>query len=118
MCIRDSTHTHTHTHTHIHTHTHTNTHAHAHTHPHTHTNTHTHTHTHTHTQSLLRYRFASVVLSSGVVRLLLKLAVCSCRDRYRIISQKESGVISGQQHFEGGPILWGRELPATCLLSR
>ncbi|KAK7101898.1 serine/threonine-protein kinase TBK1-like [Littorina saxatilis] len=36
---------------------------------------------------------------------------------YRIISQKESGVISGQQHFEGGPILWGRELPATCLLS-
>ncbi|XP_076469514.1 serine/threonine-protein kinase TBK1-like isoform X2 [Babylonia areolata] len=36
---------------------------------------------------------------------------------YQIISQKESGVISGQQHFEGGPIHWGRELPATCLLS-
>ncbi|KAK7503339.1 hypothetical protein BaRGS_00005260 [Batillaria attramentaria] len=36
---------------------------------------------------------------------------------YRIISRKESGVISGQQHFEGGPIHWGRELPATCLLS-
>ncbi|KAL8611310.1 hypothetical protein ACOMHN_013741 [Nucella lapillus] len=36
---------------------------------------------------------------------------------YRIISQKDSGVISGQQHFEGGPIHWGRELPATCLLS-
>lgn len=36
---------------------------------------------------------------------------------YRIISRKESGVISGQQHFEGGPIHWGRELPQTCLLS-
>lgn len=36
---------------------------------------------------------------------------------YQIISKKESGVISGQQHFEGGPILWGRELPATCVLS-
>lgn len=36
---------------------------------------------------------------------------------YQIISKKESGVISGQQHFEGGPILWGRELPNTCVLS-
>ncbi|KAK6176923.1 hypothetical protein SNE40_015127 [Patella caerulea] len=36
---------------------------------------------------------------------------------FKIISQKESGVISGVQHFESGPIHWSRELPQTCLLS-
>ncbi|ESO85217.1 hypothetical protein LOTGIDRAFT_168021 [Lottia gigantea] len=36
---------------------------------------------------------------------------------FKIISQKETGVISGTQHFENGPITWSRELPHTCLLS-
>ncbi|XP_076447950.1 inhibitor of nuclear factor kappa-B kinase subunit epsilon-like [Babylonia areolata] len=36
---------------------------------------------------------------------------------YHIISQKESGVISGRQQFEEGPIQWSRHLPSTCLLS-
>ncbi|KAL8589272.1 hypothetical protein ACOMHN_039915 [Nucella lapillus] len=36
---------------------------------------------------------------------------------YRIISQKEGGVISGTQQFEEGPIEWSRHLPPTCLLS-
>lgn len=34
-----------------------------------------------------------------------------------ITSKKESGVISGVQHTENGPIEWSRELPRTCLLS-
>lgn len=34
-----------------------------------------------------------------------------------ITSKKESGVISGVQHTENGPIEWSKELPRTCLLS-
>ncbi|KAJ8302294.1 hypothetical protein KUTeg_021281 [Tegillarca granosa] len=36
---------------------------------------------------------------------------------YRITTEKETGVISGQQFEENGPIIWSRELPKTCLLS-
>ncbi|KAJ8321481.1 hypothetical protein KUTeg_000962 [Tegillarca granosa] len=32
-------------------------------------------------------------------------------------TEKASGVISGKQKYENGPIEWGRELPSTCLLS-
>ncbi|KAH8029503.1 hypothetical protein HPB51_000753 [Rhipicephalus microplus] len=34
-----------------------------------------------------------------------------------ITSKKESGVISGVQNTENGPIEWSKELPRTCLLS-
>lgn len=37
---------------------------------------------------------------------------------YRITSEKKSGVISGVQHSEGGPIDWSRHLPSTCRLSQ
>ncbi|XP_075560340.1 serine/threonine-protein kinase TBK1-like [Dermacentor variabilis] len=36
---------------------------------------------------------------------------------YCITSKKESGVISGVQNAENGPIEWSKELPRTCLLS-
>lgn len=36
---------------------------------------------------------------------------------YYITTEKESGVISGVQTTENGPIEWSRELPATCQLS-
>ncbi|QQP57237.1 Inhibitor of nuclear factor kappaB kinase subunit epsilonlike [Caligus rogercresseyi] len=36
---------------------------------------------------------------------------------YHITTKKSSGVISGVQTSENGPIQWGRELPSTCLLS-
>ena len=36
---------------------------------------------------------------------------------YHITTKKASGVISGVQTSENGPIQWNRELPNTCLLS-
>lgn len=36
---------------------------------------------------------------------------------YHITTKKASGVISGVQTSENGPIQWNRELPSTCLLS-
>ena len=36
---------------------------------------------------------------------------------YYITTKKASGVISGVQTSENGPIQWSRELPNTCLLS-
>jgi TANK-binding kinase 1 len=36
---------------------------------------------------------------------------------YHITTKKSSGVISGVQTSENGPIQWNRELPNTCLLS-
>ena len=36
---------------------------------------------------------------------------------YHITTKKSSGVISGVQTSENGPIQWNRELPTTCLLS-
>uniref|UniRef100_A0A2C9K6B5 Protein kinase domain-containing protein n=1 Tax=Biomphalaria glabrata TaxID=6526 RepID=A0A2C9K6B5_BIOGL len=36
---------------------------------------------------------------------------------FEIITQKESGVISGVQNFENGPIQWKRDLPETSPLS-
>lgn len=36
---------------------------------------------------------------------------------YRITAEKQSGVISGVQHTEHGPVEWNRQLPATCRLS-
>lgn len=37
---------------------------------------------------------------------------------YTITTEKASGVISGIQHTEGGPIEWSRQLPPTCRLSK
>ncbi|XP_076350603.1 serine/threonine-protein kinase TBK1-like isoform X2 [Tachypleus tridentatus] len=37
---------------------------------------------------------------------------------YYITSEKASGVISGAQHSENGPIEWNRDLPKSCLLSQ
>ena len=37
---------------------------------------------------------------------------------YYITTKKASGVISGAQTTENGPIQWGRELPNSCLLSQ
>ncbi|XP_061187397.1 serine/threonine-protein kinase TBK1-like [Saccostrea echinata] len=36
---------------------------------------------------------------------------------YEITKTKESGVISGVQKYEDGPVEWSRDLPLTCLLS-
>ncbi|XP_078309872.1 inhibitor of nuclear factor kappa-B kinase subunit epsilon-like [Crassostrea virginica] len=36
---------------------------------------------------------------------------------YEITKTKESGVISGIQKYEDGPVEWNRDLPPTCLLS-
>ena len=37
---------------------------------------------------------------------------------YYITTKKASGVISGVQTVENGPIQWSRELPSSCLLSQ
>ncbi len=37
---------------------------------------------------------------------------------YHITTKKASGVISGVQTSENGPIQWSRDLPGTCLLSQ
>ena len=37
---------------------------------------------------------------------------------YYITTKKASGVISGVQTAENGPIQWSRELPSSCLLSQ
>ena len=37
--------------------------------------------------------------------------------RFMITTEKESGVISGLQHSENGPIEWNRDLPRHCKLS-
>ncbi|OWF55892.1 inhibitor of nuclear factor kappa-B kinase subunit epsilon-like [Mizuhopecten yessoensis] len=37
---------------------------------------------------------------------------------YEILSNKAKGVISGEQLVSGGPIVWSRDLPNTCKLSR
>ncbi|XP_062373756.1 serine/threonine-protein kinase TBK1 [Sardina pilchardus] len=37
---------------------------------------------------------------------------------YKIITEKPSGTISGQQKFENGKIEWSSEMPASCSLSK
>ena len=37
--------------------------------------------------------------------------------RFKITTEKQSGIISGHQLAENGEIIWNRELPKTCLLS-
>ncbi|KAJ8301456.1 hypothetical protein KUTeg_020443 [Tegillarca granosa] len=41
----------------------------------------------------------------------------NARTMFQMTTEKASGVISGKQKYENGPIEWGRELPSTCLLS-
>ena len=38
--------------------------------------------------------------------------------RYKITTEKESGVISGVQVMDGGMIQWKRDLPSNCRLSQ
>lgn len=38
--------------------------------------------------------------------------------RYKIITGKPSGAISGVQKAENGPIEWSREMPVSCSLSK
>jgi len=38
--------------------------------------------------------------------------------RYKIITEKPSGTISGQQKFENGNIEWSTEMPVSCSLSK
>ena len=38
--------------------------------------------------------------------------------RHKMTTEKDSGVISGVQDEEGGPIKWSKELPETCALSK
>lgn len=45
------------------------------------------------------------------------IKVCLRPSRHCITTKKESGVISGVQTSENGPIDWSRELPATSQLS-
>lgn len=41
----------------------------------------------------------------------------NARTMFHMTTEKASGVISGKQRSENGPIEWGRELPSTCSLS-
>lgn len=38
--------------------------------------------------------------------------------RYKIITGKPSGAISGVQKAENGPIEWSRDMPISCSLSK
>ena len=38
--------------------------------------------------------------------------------RYKIITEKPSGTISGQQKFENGNIEWSTEMPVSCSLAK
>lgn len=49
---------------------------------------------------------------------MFKLLILIILFRHYITTNKASGVISGVQHSEKGPIEWSKELPKTCLLSQ
>lgn len=48
----------------------------------------------------------------------LCLTFCLLSRRYKIITEKPSGTISGQQKFENGKIEWSTEMPVSCSLSK
>lgn len=45
-------------------------------------------------------------------------AECCWSGRYKIITEKPSGAISGHQKFENGKIEWSSEMPISCSLSK
>lgn len=46
------------------------------------------------------------------------LRVCFVVCRYKIITEKPSGAISGHQKFENGKIEWSTEMPVSCSVSK
>lgn len=55
-------------------------------------------------------------VAGGLVGVTSDLAVRS--SRYKIITEKPSGTISGHQKCENGKIEWTTEMPVSCSLSK